>query len=179
MAEQNNLGKLGPVTFKTVYEEDKKFFYTLRDKVGNTLHDTFNLLVNSYKELNNLKPEIANNINHVEVASLQKKIADDSTKIMELEMNLEEFKAKIIELENELKNCKEAKPIETIVEPKSPAFVFTPNESTAKNMKRLYALKIKQGKVDKNQSGLTTFLNLYTEKAINYFIKDNYSEILK
>ena len=87
---------------------------------------------------------------------------------------ISKLQAQIQELKEDLKAAQNKEPEPLKID--WPGFIYTPEPVQFRNMQRYFAFMAKRGMIDRNGENLPQEL---TKKAINYFIKNEYPEVIK
>lgn len=147
-------------------------FHTLRDKEGLTPAAFLERLVN-------------NQVNPVNSDDLQPKVNELEASLLNLQQENQSLQADKAVLETYLKESEEKNNAlqaenQSLVQNSNgikinyPQFVCSPSIDLASKIKRSAIYDIKKNKISKED-----FLNQFTVNALNYYIKNEYSHILK
>lgn len=122
-------------------------------------------------ESNGKTAELDGQINVLNILNneLEEKLAALTDSFQEQTVIMEFLENRIKELENDLQNKPEGLKLT------GHQYVFEP-ASIQRNMQRCIAQMIRKGKINRHEPDI---LQLFTERAISYFIKNEYPEVLK
>jgi hypothetical protein len=99
---------------------------------------------------------------------------NESPEYKAAQQHISELNTQVQELKDQALNFKAPEP-EPVKIP-WPGFIYTPEPVLFRNMQRYFAYLVKRGEISKNEENLPQKL---TSKAINYFIKNEYPEVIK
>ncbi len=160
-------------TIKNALNTDKETFKDLCDKMGLTQSELFSEILKVYTS----NPTEQTTVNTDEITNELNNLRDAFTGLQTENQNI------VSEVEN-LRNVNLVLNEKlTVLESAEPGiklngtqFIFEPSTDQYNKMKRCITFEITKGRMQKGNSNLP---NLFTENAINYYIKNEYNHILK